>query len=175
MRSALLALGLLSLSVAAAPRPWAVVVDIDSTITNSAFRRRIHQKVPLARAAAVLSGLEKKGVAVVYLSKRNVCQLADTVHWLARHGFPPGAELILRSDPAEPGLDFKARELARLKERFEILCAFGNDDDDRLIYAQGGLHFLTRSSWRDADWAEAEKVLDGLLRSPRGALSPKKE
>lgn len=174
MRSAFWALGLLSLAVAAGPRPRAVVVDIDSTITNAAFKRRVHQKVPLARAAAVLSRLEKQGVAVVYLSKRHVRQLAYTVNWLARHGFPKGAELILRSDPAETGLDFKVRELARLKGKFEVLCAFGNDDD-HLIYAQAGLNSLTRPSWRDADWAEAEKALDRLLLSPRGALSPRKE
>jgi predicted secreted acid phosphatase len=158
-----------------ADKPLALVVDIDSTITDSHYRRRIARKVPLAGAAEVISREEKEGLAVIYLSKRQARYRSTTVWWLEQNGFPRGAKVIHRTDPSEPGLDFKSREIAGLKKDFDIVCAIGNEDDDRLAYDRAGLFAITHSHWSDEEWAAAEKVLDGIVRSRKGTEETEKE
>jgi len=181
MKRRALGIGLLALlaglgaaGVAGARKPLAVVVDIDSTITDPRFQRKIHQKVPLPRAAEVLSRAEASGISVIYLSKRRVRHRSTTIWWLGKYGFPPGREVIHRENPAEPGLDFKIREINRLKKEFEIVCAIGNGDEDRSVYSQTGLFAVIREVWNDEEWVKAGEVLERIIRS-RSSASDRKE
>lgn len=155
-------------------QPLAVVVDIDSTITDNRFNRPLRLKAALGSAVGALNRLDAQGVAVIYLTKRMVERRTITALWLEMRRFPSGAELILRADSAERGSDFKLRELDSLKKRYDIVCAMG-DQDDRKVYASAGLFAIIHTAWRDEDWLAAEKVVDEIIRSRRGTKEPEKE
>lgn len=155
-------------------KPLAVIVDIDSTITDNRFNRRLSHKAALGSAVAALNRLDAQGVAVIYLTKRMMERQTITALWLEMRRFPSGAESIFRTNSDENGRDFKLREIESLKKRYDIVCAMGNKDD-RKVYASAGLLAIIHAAWRDEDWVAAEKVADEIIRSRRGTKEPEKE
>ncbi len=142
--------------------PPCVVVDIDSTITDGRFQKRVSKKVPLSTAQDALRSIEEDGVRIIYLSKRFEWMRDNTVQWLATCGFPGGEEVILRENPKEKGYNFKLRELEKIQKKFRVLCGFGNPDDDK-IYRRAGIKAIIRGVWQDKDWVEVQDNLNQIL------------
>lgn len=141
-------------------KPPACVIDIDKTITDPAFRRKMAKKVPMANAPAVLSRVASRGIAVFYLSRRPVGRLEATKWWLAQHGFPPGAGLYL-CDRNEDRVPFKIRIIQELQENYTFLFGVGDQPTDAESYGICGIPYLHIET--AADWLDAERRIEEIV------------
>ncbi len=142
-------------------KPEACIVDIDKTITDGNYQRHTLHKVPLPAAASVLRRIEEGGVSVFYLSGRYTSKLPRTRAWLEKNEFPAMGRVIHREPGAEDTASYKLREIRKIQERYEVLCAFGNESD-LPVYRQVGVHPICREMWSNEDWAAVSDNLDRL-------------
>ncbi|KDD74816.1 hypothetical protein H632_c1055p0, partial [Helicosporidium sp. ATCC 50920] len=147
------------------PGTRAVVVDMDGTITSgdsqvvtqftldalgasTALNQHLSHKYDLRPRRGALQALRAwagKGYQIVYLSGRQGSYYNLTLHWLVRHGYPPGPIHLTRTHlPTLPlyfsvGL-FKVRYLQHLQQAgIRVHAAYGNTATDVRAYAAAGL------------------------------------
>lgn len=132
-------------------RPKAVVWDLDGTLADDAGRAHyveveagrdrdwksyfdaVDQDAPIASSIEILHALREAGVRVVYLTGRPEFTRPKTERWLKANGLDEFDRLVMRPEGERryAGL-FKVDEIDRLREEYELVCAF----EDRIDVAQ---------------------------------------
>lgn len=131
-------------------KPKAVVWDLDGTLSDDRARAHfvevqaglardwesyfdaIDRDPPIAASMEVLRALHLAGIRIVFLTGRPERTRPKTEAWLKANGLTGYDRLIMRSPGEErPAGYFKAEVIGRLREEFELVCAF----EDRLDVA----------------------------------------
>ena len=158
---------------------WAVL-DVDGVLAD--VRHRLHHVQSRPKnwdaffAAAPEDTVLTEGLArahelagqhdIVYLTGRPERCRADTLSWLARHGFPDG-ELVMRADiDRRPARLFKAGQLHRLGQRQEVSVVV--DDDGAVVEAlrEEGYN-VEQAAWMDESAPQQDSLFEAQEREGR--------
>lgn len=132
-------------------RPRAVIWDLDGTLSDDRARAHfveveqgrernwdsyfdaVDQDAPIAASMAILQALRDSGVRIVYLTGRPEFTRPKTERWLEANGLDEYDVLLMRP-PHERGHAgrFKVDEIRKLRETYEVICAF----EDRIDVAE---------------------------------------
>jgi predicted secreted acid phosphatase len=161
-----------------AVKPRAVVWDLDGTLADDRARAHfvevergrerdwksyfdaIDTDPPIAASMEILHALRAYGVRIVFLTGRPDFTRAKTERWLQANGLT-GYDLLLMRPEGETrhAGSFKVDEIAKLRDRYELVCAF----EDRIDVAEdlrvSGLPVFLYGAGAEAA-AEALEVLD---------------
>jgi phosphoglycolate phosphatase-like HAD superfamily hydrolase len=132
-------------------KPRAVVWDLDGTLADD--RARAHfveveqgrerdwrsyfdamdQDAPIAASMELLRALRAYGVRIVYLTGRPEFTRPKTERWLQANGLAEYDLLVMRPEAeGRHAGQFKVDEVRKLRERYELVCAF----EDRIDVAE---------------------------------------
>jgi predicted secreted acid phosphatase len=169
-------------------KPRAVVWDLDGTLADDRARAHfvevergrerdwhsyfdaIDEDPPIAASMEILQALRAYGVRIVFLTGRPEFTREKTERWLQANGLAGYDLLLMRPEgEARHAGAFKVDEIEKLRDRYELVCAF----EDRIDVAEhlrvGGLPVFLFGAGAEAA-AEALEVLDltedELLREP---------
>jgi phosphoglycolate phosphatase-like HAD superfamily hydrolase len=131
-------------------KPKAVIWDLDGTLSDD--RARAHfveveqgrkrdwrsyfdamdEDPPIAASMEILQALRAFGSRVVFLTGRPEYTRPKTERWLDANGLGGYDALLMRPDGEfRPAGEFKVDEIVKLREQYEIVCAF----EDRIDVA----------------------------------------
>jgi predicted secreted acid phosphatase len=131
-------------------RPKAVVWDLDGTLSDDRARAHfievergrerdwdsyfdaIDEDPPIAASIELLGALRAAGVRIVFLTGRPEFTRPKTERWLKANGLDEYDVLLMRpgGERRHAGM-FKVEEITKLRERYELVCAF----EDRIDVA----------------------------------------
>lgn len=137
----------------------AIILDIDGTIANIDRRMKSGEEAghkfnsndywdhvldgnlypmdePIEGAARCVNQ-HAQAQKIVYLSGRRTGTEEKSREWLLEHGFPDG-EIIHRPKGIR-NIDFKTDQVARIKDRYDVVCGVGNEETDRQAYEGNGV------------------------------------
>ena len=158
--------------------PRAVIWDLDGTLSDDRARAHfveveegrerdwesyfdaIDEDPPIAASIELLHALRAHGVRIVYLTGRPEFTRPKTERWLKANGLDEYD--VLRMRPAGERRHagrFKVDEVARLREEYEIVCAFEDRIDVAEHLRQAGVPVFLYGAGAEAA-AEALEVLD---------------
>ena len=159
-------------------KPRAVVWDLDGTLADDRARAHfvevergrerdwhsyfdaIDQDPPIAASMEILQALRAYGVRIVFLTGRPEFTREKTERWLQANGLSGYDLLVMRPEgEARHAGAFKVDEIEKLRERYELVCAF----EDRIDVAEhlrvSGIPVVLFGAGAEAA-AEALEVLD---------------
>lgn len=129
----------------------AVVWDLDGTLSDDRARAHfvevesgrkrdwesyfdaIDEDPPIAASIELLHALRASGVRIVYLTGRPEFTRPKTERWLKANGLDEYDLLLMRpAGERRHAGEFKVEEIEKLRERYELVCAF----EDRLDVAE---------------------------------------
>ena len=132
-------------------RPKAVIWDLDGTLADDRARAHyveveqgrardwqsyfdaIDQDPPIAASMEVLRAMHAAGIRIIFLTGRPHYTRAKTERWLEANGLTEYDELVMRPEgERRPAGYFKVEAVARLRRRYEVVCAF----EDRIDVAE---------------------------------------
>ena len=159
-------------------KPRAVVWDLDGTLADDRARAHfvevehgrerdwrsyfdaIDTDPPIAASMEILQALRAYGVRIVFLTGRPDFTREKTERWLQANGLA-GYDLLLMRPEGETrhAGAFKVEEIEKLRDRYELVCAF----EDRIDVAEhlrvSGIPVFLYGAGAEAA-AEALEVLD---------------
>jgi beta-phosphoglucomutase-like phosphatase (HAD superfamily) len=170
-------------------KPTAVIWDLDGTLANDQARAHfvevergkkrdwtsyfdaIDTDPPIAASMEVLCALHARGLRIILLTGRPEYTRAKTERWLQANGLTEYDQLLMRPEgELRPAGEFKVDELARLRERYELLCAFEDRIDVAENLRRAGVPVFLYGAGAEAA-AEALEVLgveqDEVAEQPR--------
>lgn len=132
-------------------KPRAAVWDLDGTLSDDRARAHfvevesgrkrnwesyfdaVDEDPPIAASMEILQALRAHGVRIVYLTGRPEFTRPKTQRWLEANGLDEYDLLLMRpSGERRHAGEFKVDEIRRLRERYEVVCAF----EDRIDVAE---------------------------------------
>ena len=133
-----------------ARRTRAVIWDLDGTLSDDRARAHfveveqgrkrdwrsyfdaMEEDTPIAASIELLHALRHFGIRIIYLTGRPEYTRGRTERWLKANGLAEYDLLVMRphGERRHAG-EFKVDEVARLREKYEIVCAF----EDRIDVA----------------------------------------
>ena len=156
----------------------AVVWDLDGTLSDDRARAHfvevergrkrdwhsyfdaIDEDPPIAASMELLHALRAFGIRIVYLTGRPEFTRAKTERWLQANGLAEYDVLIMRPDGERRHAgEFKVDEIHRLREKYELVCAFEDRIDVADHIRQTGVPVFLYGAGAEAA-AEALEVLD---------------
>ncbi len=172
-------------------KPKAVIWDLDGTLSDDRARAHyveveqgrardwhsyfdaIDTDPPIAASMELLRALRAYGHRVVFLTGRPDYTRPKTVRWLEANGLDDYDELIMRPEgETRPAGYFKVDVVRRLRERYELVCAFEDRIDVAEALRVAGVPVFLYGAGAEAA-AEALEVLEvdqeELLDDARGA------
>lgn len=159
-------------------RPRAVIWDLDGTLSDDRARAHfvevergqtrnwdsyfdaVDEDAPIAASMELLHALREYGVRIVYLTGRPEFTRPKTERWLAANGLDD-FDLLLMRPPGENrhAGEFKVDEIRKLRERYEVVCAFEDRIDVAEHLRRNGVPVFLYGAGAEAA-AEALEVLD---------------
>jgi phosphoglycolate phosphatase-like HAD superfamily hydrolase len=159
-------------------RTRAVIWDLDGTLSDDRARAHfveveegrkrdwksyfdaIEEDPPIAASIELLHALRAAGIRVLYLTGRPEHTRERTERWLRANGLAEYDLLVMRpgGERRHAG-EFKVDEVARLRQRYEIVCAFEDRIDVAEHLRQVGVPVFLYGAGAEAA-AEALEVLD---------------
>ncbi len=159
-------------------KPKAVVWDLDGTLADDRARAHfvevergrqrdwhsyfdaIDEDPPIAASIELLHALRSYGVRVVYLTGRPEYTRPKTERWLQANGLAEYDVLLMRPDGERRHAgEFKVDEIRKLRERYELVCAFEDRIDVAEHLRQAGIPVFLYGAGAEAA-AEALEALD---------------
>ena len=160
-------------------KPRAVVWDLDGTLSDDrarahyveveAGRQRdwrsyfdaIDEDAPIAASMEVLRALRAHGNRVVFLTGRPEYTRPKTEKWLRANGLTGYDRLVMRPSEGDwrPAGEFKVEEIVRLREEYELVCAFEDRIDVAEHLRRAGVPVFLYGAGAEAA-AEALEVLE---------------
>jgi beta-phosphoglucomutase-like phosphatase (HAD superfamily) len=163
---------------AAAPKPKAVVWDLDGTLADDQARAHfveveagtardwksyfdaIDQDPPIAASMEILRALHAQGIRIVFLTGRPEYTRPKTERWLRANGLTEYDHLLMRPEGEyRPAGFFKVDVIEGLRERYELVCAFEDRIDVADALREAGVPVFLYGAGAEAA-AEALEVLD---------------
>jgi phosphoglycolate phosphatase-like HAD superfamily hydrolase len=161
-----------------ASKPRAVVWDLDGTLSDDRARAHfveveqgtkrdwdsyfdaIDEDPPIAASMELLQALRSFGIRIVYLTGRPEFTRPKTERWLKANGLDEYDLLLMRpQDERRHAGRFKVDQIRKLREEYELICAF----EDRIDVAEHlrleGLPVFLYGAGQEAA-AEALEALD---------------
>jgi phosphoglycolate phosphatase-like HAD superfamily hydrolase len=136
---------------AAAAKPRAVVWDLDGTLADDRARAHfveveqgrerdwhsyfdaIDSDPPIAASMEILHAMRAYGARIVFLTGRPDFTRPKTERWLQANGLGDYDLLVMRPEGERRHAgEFKVDEIRRLRDRYELICAF----EDRIDVAE---------------------------------------
>lgn len=162
----------------AGARPRAVVWDLDGTLADDRARAHfveveqgrerdwdsyfdaIDQDPPIAASMEILRAMRAHGSRIIFLTGRPDFTRPKTERWLQANGLAEYDLLVMRPEGEKRHAgEFKVDEVRKLRERYELVCAF----EDRIDVAEHlrltGVPVFLYGAGAEAA-AEALEVLD---------------
>jgi phosphoglycolate phosphatase-like HAD superfamily hydrolase len=158
--------------------PRAVVWDLDGTLADDRARAHfveveqgrkrdwqsyfdaIDEDPPIAASIALLGALRAAGIRIVFLTGRPEYTRPKTERWLEANGLTDYDLLVMRPDGERRHAgEFKVDEIIRMRERYELVCAFEDRIDVADHLRQIGLPVFLYGAGMEAA-AEALEVLE---------------
>jgi predicted secreted acid phosphatase len=156
----------------------AVVWDLDGTLADDRGRAHfveveegrkrdwrsyfdaIEEDSPIAASMEILRALHAQGVRVVFLTGRPEYTRAKTERWLQANGLTDYDVLLMRPE-GEYRLagEFKVDEIEKLRDRYELVCAFEDRIDVADHLRRAGVPVFLYGAGAEAA-AEALEVLE---------------
>jgi hypothetical protein len=143
--------------------PVFAVFDVDGVLADVRHRLRfVEHKLkdwdaffsaapmdpPLADGLAAVQAEVELGRTIVYVTGRPERCRADTIAWLAEHGFPPGPLNMRADDDRRPARILKPGLIRRLQSSGTVAVMY--DDDASVVTALSVFHFdVVRVQWMD--------------------------
>jgi phosphoglycolate phosphatase-like HAD superfamily hydrolase len=159
-------------------KPRAVVWDLDGTLSDDRARAHfveveqgkqrdwesyfdaIDQDPPIAASMELLHALRLAGIRIIFLTGRPEFTRPKTERWLRANGLTEYDVLVMRPEGERRHAGrFKVDEIGRLRERYELVCAFEDRIDVAEHLRQIGLPVFLYGAGAEAA-AEALEVLD---------------
>lgn len=159
-------------------KPRAVIWDLDGTLSDDRARAHfveveqgrkrdwksyfdaIEEDAPIAASIALLHALRAAGMRIVYLTGRPEHTRERTERWLKANGLSEYDVLVMRPDKERRHAgEFKVDEIAKLRDRYELVCAFEDRIDVADHLREGGVPVFLYGAGAEAA-AEALEVLD---------------
>lgn len=160
--------------------PRAVLWDLDGTLSDDRARAHfveveqgrkrdwksyfdaIDEDPPIAASMVLLQALRKSGVRVIFLTGRPEFTRAKTERWLEANGLEDYDLLVMRpgGERRHAG-EFKVDEIRRLREDYEIVCAFEDRIDVAEHLRREGVPVFLYGAGEEAA-AEALEALEAL-------------
>lgn len=159
-------------------KPKAVVWDLDGTLADDrarahhveveAGRKRdwksyfdaIDEDPPIAASMEVLHALRSSGNRVIFLTGRPEYTRPKTESWLQANGLTDYDRLLMRPEGEfRPAGEVKVEIIERLREEYELVCAFEDRIDVAEHLRRAGLPVFLYGAGAEAA-AEALEVLD---------------
>jgi beta-phosphoglucomutase-like phosphatase (HAD superfamily) len=163
---------------ATAPKPKAVVWDLDGTLADDQARAHfveveagtardwtsyfdaIDQDPPIAASMEILHALHARGIRIVFLTGRPEYTRPKTERWLRANGLTDYDHLLMRPEGEyRPAGFFKVDVIEGLRERYELVCAFEDRIDVADALRDAGVPVFLYGAGAEAA-AEALEVLD---------------
>jgi beta-phosphoglucomutase-like phosphatase (HAD superfamily) len=132
-------------------KPKAVIWDLDGTLSDDRARAHfveveqgrkrdwrsyfdaIDEDPPIAASMEILRAMHAQGTRVIFLTGRPEYTRPKTESWLRANGLTEYDQLLMRPEGEfRPAGEFKVDEIQRLREEYEIVCAF----EDRIDVAE---------------------------------------
>ena len=158
--------------------PRAVIWDLDGTLSDDRARAHfveveegrqrdwesyfdaIDADPPIAASMALLQALRAVGIRIVYLTGRPEFTRPKTERWLKANGLDEYDLLVMRpANERRHAGRFKVDEVRRLRERYEIVCAFEDRIDVADHLREEGVPVFLYGAGQEAA-AEALEALD---------------
>ena len=166
-------------SVEPSPRkPKAVIWDLDGTLSDDRARAHfveveegrerdwtsyfdaIDEDPPIAASMEILRAMHAQGLRIIFLTGRPVYTREKTERWLKANGLTEYDHLVMRPEGEyRPAGYFKVDAVARLREDYELVCAFEDRIDVAEALRQAGVPVFLYGGGAEAA-AEALEVLD---------------
>lgn len=165
-------------TVAGEGKPRAVIWDLDGTLSDDRARAHfveveegrkrdwksyfdaIEEDVPIAASIEILHALRSVGVRIIYLTGRPEHTRPSTERWLKANGLSEYDLLKMRpNDERRHAGRFKVDEVGRLREQYQIVCAFEDRIDVAEHLREVGVPVFLYGAGAEAA-AEALEVLD---------------
>ncbi len=168
----------------------AVIWDLDGTLADDRARAHyveveqgrkrdwqsyfdaIDEDPPIAASMVLLQALRAQGVRIIFLTGRPEYTRPKTERWLQANGLTDYDHLIMRPEGEyRPAGLFKVDEIERLRDRYELVCAFEDRIDVAEHLRQAGVPVFLFGAGAEAA-AEALEVLgmeqEELVEEPEG-------
>jgi beta-phosphoglucomutase-like phosphatase (HAD superfamily) len=115
---------------------------------------------PIAASMEILRAMNAAGVRTIFLTGRPDYTRPKTEAWLKANGLTEYDELLMRPDGEfRPAGEFKYDEVMRLREHYEIVCAFEDRIDVADHLRQAGIEVFLYGAGAQAA-AEALEIAD---------------
>jgi beta-phosphoglucomutase-like phosphatase (HAD superfamily) len=174
-------------------KPKAVVWDLDGTLSDDRARAHfveveagrardwrsyfdaLDQDPPIAASMEVLRAMHAAGNRIIFLTGRPQYTRLKTERWLVANGLTEYDELVMRPEgDGRPAGYFKVEAVARLRARYELVCAFEDRIDVADHLREAGIPVFLYGAGMQAA-AEALEALDttedALLEDARNSNS----
>jgi phosphoglycolate phosphatase-like HAD superfamily hydrolase len=171
-------------------KPKAVVWDLDGTLADDRARAHfveveqgrkrdwrsyfdaIDEDPPIAASIEILRAMHAAGIRTIFLTGRPDYTRPKTEKWLKANGLTEYDDLIMRPDGEfRPAGEFKVDEIHRLREEYEVVCAFEDRIDVAEHLRETGIAVFLYGAGAEAA-AEALEVLgmeqEELVEEPEG-------
>ncbi|MBB4636518.1 HAD family acid phosphatase [Longimicrobium terrae] len=158
--------------------PRAMIWDLDGTLSDDAARAHfvevehgrardwesyfdaIDKDPPIAASMEVLRAMHAAGIRVLFLTGRPEYTRPKTERWLEANGLTDYDRLIMRPEgERRPAGYFKVEAVARLRDEYELVCAFEDRIDVAEAIRLAGVPVFLYGAGAEAA-AEALEVLD---------------
>jgi len=159
-------------------KPKAAVWDLDGTLSDDRARAHfveveagrardwesyfdaIDQDPPIAASMEILQALRAHGTRIIFLTGRPEYTRPKTEAWLRANGLDDYDRLLMRPEgETRPAGYFKVETVARLREEYELVCAFEDRIDVAGALREAGVPVFLYGAGMEAA-AEALEVLD---------------
>ena len=160
--------------------PRAVIWDLDGTLSDDRARAHfveveegrkrdwksyfdaIAEDPPIAASIAILHALRTEGFRILYLTGRPEYTRPLTERWLKANGLDEYDHLLMRPNgERRPAGEFKVEAIERLRQQYEIVCAFEDRLDVAEALRQNGTPVVLYGAGAEAA-AEAVEALEHL-------------
>lgn len=159
-------------------KPRAVIWDLDGTLSDDRARAHfvevergkerdwqsyfdaVDADSPIAASMVLLLALREYGLRIVYLTGRPEFTRPKTERWLKANGLDNYDVLVMRphGERRHAG-EFKIDEIRKLRERYDVVCAFEDRIDVAQHLREGGVPVFLYGAGAEAA-AEALEVLE---------------
>ena len=156
----------------------AVIWDLDGTLADDRARAHfveveqgrtrdwnsyfdaVDEDAPIAASMELLHALRAFGIRIIYLTGRPEFTRPKTERWLKANGLDEFDLLVMRpgGERRHAG-EFKVDEIRRLRERYEVVCAFEDRIDVAQHLRESGVPVFLYGAGAEAA-AEALEILD---------------
>jgi beta-phosphoglucomutase-like phosphatase (HAD superfamily) len=160
-------------------KPRAVIFDLDGTLSDDRARAHfveveqgrardwksyfdaVDQDAPIAATIEVLRAMRKNGARIIYLTGRPDYTRPKTERWLKANGLDPYERLVMRPSQGDwlPAGEFKVHEIGRLRDEYELVCAFEDRIDVAEALRRAGVPVFLYGAGNEAA-AEAMEALE---------------